>query len=225
MDNILILEKLCKTFQDHSETITVLNNVSVSFQTGSSYAIFGNSGTGKSTLLHLIATLEPPTSGKIWLDNQDIFSFSSKQKSILRQNTIGFIFQDHHLLQDFTALENVIIPMLITETPIQKARDKALKLLEQVGLLTKANRNVSQLSGGERQRVAIARSLANNPKLILADEPTGNLDVNTATQVFDLLLAICKQQNCTLLLVTHNQELAGKLDKQYLLSNSQLCQV
>ncbi|MEX0961541.1 MAG: ABC transporter ATP-binding protein [Simkaniaceae bacterium] len=189
------------------QTVEVLKEVNLSLFQGESLAIMGPSGVGKSTLLHLLGTLEEPTSGQILIEGK-------KAEASFRKTHIGFVFQNFHLLEDFTTLENVLMPIRISRLPVHQLKSTALKLLDQVGLKNRADFSVKLLSGGEKQRVAIARALINHPKILLADEPTGNLDAKTSKQIFDLLISLCKENQIALVVVTHDKELASLLDRR-----------
>ncbi len=215
MNNFIKISKLKKYYTDGSgNKLKILKGIDLDILTNSTLSISGASGSGKSTLLHILGGLDKPTSGEILFQNKSLFSFKNKELADWRNNSIGFVFQSHCLLPDFTALENVAIPAMISGSNKSVAKDQALKLLEIVNLSQRKNHKPHQLSGGEQQRVAIARALINNPQLILADEPTGNLDVKTGDQVGKMLRNVCKQQNTTLIVVTHNPNLAAAMDCQ-----------
>lgn len=184
---LLQCDNLCKTYQEGNLHTDVLRNVSFAMQPGEMMAIVGSSGSGKSTLLHLLGGLDSPTSGSVVFKGQAMNSLSSAAKAELRNRELGFIYQFHHLLPDFSALENAAMPLLIGGVKPAQAQEKAMEMLAAVGLDKRSKHRPSELSGGERQRVAIARALVNNPSLVLADEPTGNLDHRTADSIFDLL--------------------------------------
>ena len=209
----LRIENLEKTFIDADHNLTVLKSLSYTFADYGSYAIVGKSGVGKSTLLYLLGGLELPSSGGIWIGDTDLTSLDANQRAKLRSKEIGFVFQFHHLLPEFSALENVCMPLLIQGTEESKARDSAASCLERVGLSDRFDHRPGELSGGEQQRVAIARALVTKPNIILADEPTGNLDDLTASEVTGLLLDMNKELNNLLIIVTHNKELATKMEQ------------
>lgn len=204
---------LYKEFHDGHLNTPVLKGVSATVDQGETVAIVGSSGAGKSTLLHIMGTLEPPTQGKIFFDGIDLFSQKEKSLSKFRNKTLGFVFQFHHLLPDFTALENVMMPLLIRGEKTKVAKEKAKEWLTKVDLPSRLEHKPSQLSGGEQQRVALARALVGSPQVILADEPTGNLDTPTGEKVFDLLLSLNKELKTTLVVVTHNDDLARRLHR------------
>ncbi|VEJ55070.1 lipoprotein-releasing ABC transporter ATP-binding protein LolD [Pragia fontium] len=216
MNNSLLLQcvDLCKTYQEGKLKTEVLKNVSFSMMPGELMAIVGSSGSGKSTLLHLLGGLDAPTSGDVIFKQRSLSSMTSSAKAELRNTQLGFIYQFHHLLPDFTALENVAMPLMIGHIKPSEAEDRARAMLAAVGLEKRAVHRPSELSGGERQRVAIARALVNNPALVLADEPTGNLDQRTADSIFELLGDLNRKQGTAFLVVTHDLKLARRLDRQ-----------
>lgn len=195
------------------QSTEVLKELNLSIEAGEQAAILGQSGSGKSTLLHIIGALDNASSGTVTILNTDISTLSDDKIAAFRNENMGFIYQFHHLLMEFTALENAMMPLLIAGKDESTAKQKATELLELVGLSHRLNHKPSQLSGGERQRVAIARALVNEPKLVLADEPTGNLDKANAQAVFDLFLKINKELNTTLIVVTHDQQLANQFGR------------
>jgi lipoprotein-releasing system ATP-binding protein len=202
----------------------VLRDVSFAMQPGEMMAIVGTSGSGKSTLLHLLGGLDSPTSGEVIFKGQSLNAMSSSAKSELRNRELGFIYQFHHLLPDFTALENVAMPLLIGKKKSAEVQERALAMLEAVGLQHRSNHRPSELSGGERQRVAIARALVNNPSLVLADEPTGNLDQRNADSIFELLGELNVRQGTAFLVVTHDLQLANRLTRQLEMRDGKLQQ-
>ncbi|MBU9855091.1 MULTISPECIES: lipoprotein-releasing ABC transporter ATP-binding protein LolD [Rahnella] len=226
MSNSLLLqcENLCKTYQEGKMHTDVLRDVSFAMQPGEMMAIVGTSGSGKSTLLHLLGGLDSPTSGEVIFKGQSLNSMSSSAKSELRNRELGFIYQFHHLLPDFTALENVAMPLLIGKKKSAEVQERALAMLEAVGLQHRSNHRPSELSGGERQRVAIARALVNNPSLVLADEPTGNLDQRNADSIFELLGELNVRQGTAFLVVTHDLQLANRLTRQLEMRDGKLQQ-
>ncbi|HAU5565051.1 lipoprotein-releasing ABC transporter ATP-binding protein LolD [Erwinia sp. S63] len=224
MSNTPLLQcrDLCKRYQEGSVQTDVLRNVAFSLQPGELTAIVGSSGSGKSTLLHLLGGLDAPTSGDVVFDGKSLNAMSSAAKAELRNRELGFIYQFHHLLPDFTALENVAMPLLIGKTAKAEASARALEMLAAVGLEKRAAHRPSELSGGERQRVAIARALVNRPRLVMADEPTGNLDARNADAIFKLLGELNQQQGTAFLVVTHDLNLAKRLNRQMEMRDGQL---
>ncbi|MCC7429855.1 ABC transporter ATP-binding protein [bacterium] len=206
-------EEISKFYTSGDKKIQVLNELSLQVHKGEFIAVVGNSGIGKSTLLHVLGTLDRPTSGTIKIENENIFAKTDKELAIYRNKTMGFIFQFHHLLPEFTAYENLLIPTLIHEKRTPEKEQKALDLLEKVGLAERIHHKPSQMSGGEQQRVAVARALMNNPKLILADEPSGNLDRKTSQELHNLLKSFSRDQQQTFIIVTHNEKLASLADR------------
>lgn len=220
MTAILTGKNITKTYQDGKTTTNVLNHLDISINSGERIAIVGTSGSGKSTLLHILGGLDVPTSGEVWLHGQRINDLNETQRGELRNQHLGFIYQFHHLLAEFTAIENVAMPLLMRKAvPIAVARQQSIELLEKVGLAHRLTHRPGELSGGERQRVAIARALVTKPSLILADEPTGNLDYANAQAVFEILSELQKDFNTALLMVTHDRQLAQLADKQLALQN------
>ena len=206
------LYSVSKTVTSGAEDLTILHSLDLTIPDGQFIAVVGPSGSGKSTLLGLVAGLDAPTSGKILIDGEDITRMGEDALATLRGRKIGFIFQSFHLIPSMTAYENVLAPMEIAGT--RGARERARSLLEDTGLTARAHHYPSQLSGGEQQRVAVARAFANHPTILLADEPTGNLDSRNGQHVFDLLLELNRERGATLLLVTHERELADMADRQ-----------
>ncbi|WP_020184016.1 lipoprotein-releasing ABC transporter ATP-binding protein LolD [Methylotenera sp. 1P/1] len=218
--NIIQCEALTKTYTGLD--VAVLNGIDLQVTAGEQIAIVGASGSGKSTLLHLLGGLDQPTTGNIKLMGQALSSLNETQKGVLRNQSLGFVYQFHHLLPEFTALENVALPLLIRRESRAQAMAQAAEMLTSVGLQHRMEHMPGELSGGERQRAALARALVSKPQCILADEPTGNLDRVTAHQVFDLLLEINRAQNTSLIVVTHDLQLAAKLHRQYQLVDGKL---
>lgn len=213
MDNIIELKKICKVYGTQIKT-QVLFDLDLSIEQGSFNSIIGQSGSGKSTLLNIVGTLDKPTSGEVYISGQRTDQMSTKQLAILRNETIGFIFQFHYLLPEFTAFENVLMPHYIKYGKVDKSKEaRAHELMELVGLSKVENNLAGNMSGGQQQRTAIARSLINNPKLILADEPTGNLDSDTSEIIYDLLRKINKEFNTTFVIITHDRRIAEKTDR------------
>lgn len=221
-DVILKLSDVKKSFKQGSQKLEVLRGVNLEIAQGEIVALIGPSGSGKSTMLQIAGLLEPPTSGRVLLNNQDCSKQNDNIRTMLRREYLGFVYQYHNLLPDFSALENVVLPQLIAGKNKKDAEERAAWLLEKMKLDNRLSHRPAELSGGEQQRVAIARALANTPKLLLADEPTGNLDPRTADLVFDALLNIIKETGLAALVATHNMELAGAMDKQITLQNGKI---
>lgn len=217
--NSLKLSHIARTFGKGSTRLEILRDVNLEIGQGEIVALVGPSGSGKSTLLHIAGLLDTPTAGTIEIAGQNATKMSDAGRTKLRQKTIGFVYQSHLLLPDFNALENVMMPQLIAGIKEKEAEAHAKDLLKEVGLSHRLTHRAGQLSGGEQQRVAIARALANSPALLLADEPTGNLDPKTADEVFDTFLRIVRQTGLSALLATHNPELAQKMDRRITVSN------
>ncbi|MHA1558778.1 MAG: ABC transporter ATP-binding protein [Alphaproteobacteria bacterium] len=210
---MLRLDSVSQTFEQGKQVLHILKNVDLSINKGESVSIVGESGVGKTTLLEIMGLLQKPTSGMVSIDGQNCQLLSEKKRTMTRRCTLGFIYQFHHLLSEFSAIENVMIPLFIQKEKTTVARRKALFWLEQLGLVDRLSHKPSQLSGGEKQRVAIARALVCNPKIILADEPTGNLDSKTAKSVFHKILEIASNNQCSVLIATHNETLAKLTDR------------
>jgi lipoprotein-releasing system ATP-binding protein len=210
---------LHKSFETGDGSIEVLRGLDFEIQPGECVAIVGNSGVGKSTLLHILGTLDHPTSGTVEFRGEDLFANSSDELARFRSDCLGFIFQFHHLLPEFNALENVMMPGLIANEPRGPLRERAVALLDEVGLSHRVEHPVGKLSGGERQRVAVARAVVREPALLLADEPTGNLDPKTGDQVLDLLLELNSTHQSGLVVVTHSPEIATRLGRKLILSD------
>jgi lipoprotein-releasing system ATP-binding protein len=221
-DTILECQGLVQTFKDGETIIPVLDEIDFHIKHGESIAIMGASGAGKSTLLQLLGGLDKPTAGKVMLKNSNLAKMNSRQRGLFRNKYLGFVYQFHHLLPEFSALENVMMPLLIAKMSKKQAKEQALKLLAKVGLEDRVKHRPGQLSGGERQRTAIARALVTNPACILADEPTGNLDEATAVSVIELMLSLNQQQNNGMIVVTHDKSLASKMSKIYELTGGKL---
>ncbi|HJV65026.1 MAG TPA: ABC transporter ATP-binding protein [Geomonas sp.] len=209
MSSLLEVKEVYKTYGGNGAKVEVLKGVNLEVQQGDTIALVGPSGAGKSTLLHVMGTIDRPSSGKVLFDGQDIFNLSDQPLAAFRNKSIGFVFQFHHLLPEFTALENVMMPLLIGGEKRSRVEGRARELLESVGLAHRVTHRPGELSGGEQQRVAIARALVRSPRLLLADEPTGNLDMKTSEEVHDLLYSIQKSTGISLVIVTHNERLAA----------------
>ncbi|MFV8459640.1 lipoprotein-releasing ABC transporter ATP-binding protein LolD [Vibrio campbellii] len=214
MSNFLQCNDIRKTYREGSLDTEVLKGVSFEIEKGELVSIIGTSGSGKSTLLHILGALDDASAGSVSFLGQDLAKLNSNKQAKLRNQHLGFVYQFHHLLSDFSALENVAMPLLIGGEKPAKAKQEAQLLLDKVGLSHRVDHRPSELSGGERQRVAIARALVNKPALVLADEPTGNLDHNTALSIYDLMRELNREYDTAFLVVTHDGELAAKMDRQ-----------
>ena len=216
---------LCRSFEFGDVVVRALNGVSVEVSEGQFVAIIGKSGSGKSTFMNILGCLDRPTSGTYRLDGRDVSDHSADERAELRSEQIGFVFQAFNLIPRTSALENVELPLVYSGSSLSEQRTRAVAALERVGLAERASHHPSQLSGGEQQRVAIARALVNRPRLLLADEPTGNLDQDTSANVCDLLLRLNRDRGLTLVLVTHNLEIAGRMRRRCVLENGLLVPV
>jgi len=225
MNKVIMCKDLCKTYQEQAGNVRVLNNVNFILHKGEKVAIIGASGSGKSTLLNILAGLDYPTSGSVHLLDSNLADLSDNRRSLLRNNALGFVYQFHHLLAEFTALENVCMPQLIARKPIKQAITYAKELLDLVGLSLRITHKPAELSGGERQRVAIARALSNKPQVVLLDEPTGNLDQSSAANIHQLLKNLSQELGTAFLLVTHDLNLAQQMDRSVQLINGELVDV
>ena len=212
-DTIFTAEKISKHYPTGDKKLEVLTDINLTLKQGTMAAIVGASGCGKTTLLHILGTLDRPSSGNLFFKNRDIFAENNTELALFRNCTIGFVFQFHHLLPEFSALENVMMPGMINGKDKSEIIDDANELLGKVGLANRAGHRVGELSGGEQQRVALARAMIMKPALLLADEPTGNLDAKTGHKVFDLLQEIHSSRPMSTIMVTHNPELAAKMDR------------
>jgi lipoprotein-releasing system ATP-binding protein len=219
---LLRLEGLRRTYKTEGGALTVLDGASLSLARGEIVALVAPSGSGKSTLLHLAGLLEKPDGGRVVIGGRDAGALGDEARTAIRLKTIGMVYQFHHLLPEFTALENVALPQMIAGVVKRDAERRGMELLDKLGLAGRRDHLPGKLSGGEQQRVAIARALANRPALLLADEPTGNLDVSTAGVVFDELLRVVREENVAALIATHNPELAGRMDRVLTLREGRL---
>ena len=219
---MIALRNLSKEYVDGPRVVRVLSGLDLEIGRGERVAIVGESGVGKSTLLHILGTLDRPTGGEVWFDGENLTSKSDRELANFRNREVGFIFQFHHLLPDFSALENVMMPALIAGTPTESARRRATQLLERVGLAERLTHRPGELSGGEQQRVAVARAIVQEPRAVLADEPTGNLDPATGAGVQSLLLELNREHDITLVVVTHSASLAGAMDRTLRLRAGQI---
>ena len=213
MSNLLGVSGLCKDYRMGADTVQVLRGIDLEISSGTTTALVGASGAGKSTLLHILGALDRPSSGRVTYKGQDLFARSDRELADFRSCSIGFVFQFHHLLPEFTALENVMLPALIARKDRRQAEQQARALLTEVGLGHRLNHRPGELSGGEQQRVAIARALVLEPELLLADEPTGNLDAKTSETIYELLVKIQKQTGVSMIVVTHNEGIAARMER------------
>ena len=225
MSNIIECRSLSFSYIDGNNQTSVLNNLNFEVELGDSIAILGQSGCGKSTLLNLIAGLDSPSEGDVLINNTNIAKLNEKDRTELRSNNFGFVYQFHHLLNDFSSIYNVALPLLIRGDNKESAILNSKKILTKVGLDNRLNHNPSELSGGERQRVAIARAMVTKPACILADEPTGNLDAKNAKDVLELILELNENNTTSLVIVTHDLSIANKMNRKLTLSNSKLVDI
>lgn len=222
MSEVLALRAVERVYRTEAGPLPVLRGVDLTLNAGQIVALVAPSGTGKSTLLHLAGLLEKPDAGQVLIGGRDAGALSDAERTALRRDSVGFVYQFHHLLGDFSALENVVLPQMIAGVDRKAAEIRARDLLDGLGLASRVDHLPGKLSGGEQQRVAIARALANGPALLLADEPTGNLDVQTAAAVFDELLASVRDQGLAALIATHNPDLAARMDRTVTLRDGRL---
>lgn len=226
-ETVLSARGLRRSFRQgrSSQELVVLEHLDLDVHRGEQIAILGPSGVGKSTLLHLLGGLDRPTAGSVHLGEHDLSRASERKRAALRNRHLGFVYQFHHLLPEFTALENVAMPLLIARRPVEEARQQAVALLERVGLGQRLGHKPGELSGGERQRAAVARALINQPDCVLGDEPTGNLDEGNAAQVYELMLELNRERGTALVLVTHDVQLAGRMDRRLEMTGGRLVDI
>jgi lipoprotein-releasing system ATP-binding protein len=215
-------EGLVREFREGDSTLRVLDGLSLTIHSGECIAIVGASGSGKTTLLQILGGLDRPTGGSVRIQGRDIHSLGESERGVLRNRTMGFVYQFHHLLPEFSALENVAMPLLVRRSPVAEARERAAAVLDEVGLAQRLTHKPHQLSGGERQRAAVARALVTQPALVFADEPTGNLDGRNAEQVFELLLRLNRERQTSLVIVTHDLRRAARMDRVLTLQQGKL---
>ncbi|MBT7149503.1 MAG: lipoprotein-releasing ABC transporter ATP-binding protein LolD [Thiotrichales bacterium] len=225
MSNIIECRSLCFSYSEGESKTSVLDNLNFKIKPGEKVAIIGQSGCGKSTLLNLIAGLDSPSKGEVFINSSNIAKLNEQDRTELRSKNLGFVYQFHHLLNDFSSLYNVSLPLLIKNNNKNEALVKATNILKKVGLENRLNHKPSELSGGERQRVAIARAMISEPTCLLADEPTGNLDANNAQDILDLIIELNHNKRTALLIVTHDLSIANKMDRKFELINKALIEI
>ncbi|MDZ4723822.1 MAG: ABC transporter ATP-binding protein [candidate division Zixibacteria bacterium] len=223
--HILSANNVYRDFKTATGTLSVLKGISMNLQKGETAAVTGASGVGKSTLLHILGGLDKPTRGEVSISDVPLHSRSEKELARFRVNTVGFVFQFHYLLDDFTALENVMIPHLLAGRKTAEAAERGEQLLQEVGLSERRGHRPKELSGGEQQRVAVARALANNPAVVLADEPSGNLDTATGGALHELLFRLAREKQVTFLIATHNRDLAAHCDREFQMADGRIVEV
>ena len=222
---VLFLHDIERQYRQGEETLRVLNGIELALWSGQSVALVAPSGAGKSTLLHIAGLLEHPDRGDVYIDGQSTSILADNQRTRIRRNEIGFVYQSHHLLPEFSALENVVLPQMIRGLARSEAKSRATELLDYLGLGARLNHRPSELSGGEQQRVAIARAVANAPRILLADEPTGNLDLHTAEHVFRALSQLVKASGLAAIIATHNMDLAARMDRRVTLREGKIVEM
>jgi lipoprotein-releasing system ATP-binding protein len=222
---VLFLHDIERQYRQGDETLRVLNGIELALWSGQSVALVAPSGAGKSTLLHIAGLLEHPDRGDVYIDGQSTSILADHQRTRIRRNEIGFVYQSHHLLPEFSALENVVLPQMIRGLARSEAKSRATELLDYLGLGARLNHRPSELSGGEQQRVAIARAVANAPRILLADEPTGNLDLHTAEHVFHALSQLVKASGLAAIIATHNMDLAARMDRRVTLREGKILEM